>query len=86
MAAQAVAFLERAGWIDIWQQTAWNTSGVLSERSIPGLFLKTLIGYSDQPTVLQLAVYLATLCAIFALTKVSRPRPPIAAPAPGAAE
>jgi hypothetical protein len=31
--------------------------------------LNTLIGYNDQPTWLQLVVYLATLASIFALMR-----------------
>ena len=75
MAAQSVSFLEKAGLVEILQNTVWNSSGVLSEGSIAGRVLHTLIGYSDQPTALQLLVYLATLTIGFGLTKwVSRPR------------
>ncbi len=73
MAAQSVAFLEQAGTVTALQQTVWNTSGILSEGSIPGRILHTLIGYSDQPTLMQLIVYLATLAAIIILTRLTRP-------------
>lgn len=86
MAAQAVSFLENAGTVTALQQTVWNTSRILSEGSIPGRILKTLIGYSDQPTLAQLLAYLVTLAAIFGLTRLSKPRPPEAAAAPSAAE
>jgi high-affinity iron transporter len=36
--------------------------------------LHTLVGYSDQPSVLQVIVYLATLATIFALAKAFAPR------------
>ncbi|MGE0240155.1 MAG: FTR1 family protein, partial [Parvibaculaceae bacterium] len=69
MAAQAVLFLEQAGVIDMLGQTVWDSSALLSETSIPGRVLHTLIGYSDQPTMLQVVVYLATLLVIHGLTR-----------------
>jgi high-affinity iron transporter len=36
--------------------------------------LHTLLGYADQPSVLQVMVYTITLVAIFALTKAMAPR------------
>jgi high-affinity iron transporter len=76
MAAQATAFLEQAGAVTALQQTVWNSSGILPEGSIPGRVLRTLVGYSDRPTLMQLVVYLAALAAIIILTRISRPRPP----------
>jgi high-affinity iron transporter len=38
--------------------------------------LHTLVGYSDQPSVLQAVVYTATLAAIFALSKAFARRAP----------
>jgi high-affinity iron transporter len=69
MAAQAAFFLEQAGTIDLMSETAWDTSAFLSEKSILGRVLHTLIGYSDQPTFFQLAVYLTTLLVIYGLTR-----------------
>ncbi len=69
MAAQAVAFLEQAGLVDVLGETVWDSSWLLSEKSIIGRVFHTLIGYSDQPTVLQLLVYLATLLVIYLLTR-----------------
>ena len=75
MAAQSVAFLEQAGLVEILGSTVWDTSALLSEKSIAGRVLHTLVGYSDQPTALQLVVYIATLAAIFFSTKLAgRPR------------
>lgn len=69
MAAQAVYFLEQAGAVDILSATVWDSSAILSEKSILGRVLHTLIGYSDQPTALQLVTYLATLLVIYLLTR-----------------
>lgn len=75
MAAQSASFLEQAGLVNFLGNTVWDTSNLLSEKSITGRVLHTLVGYSDQPTMLQLVVYLATLAAIFLLTKfASKPR------------
>jgi high-affinity iron transporter len=61
MAAQAAAFLQVAGIATALPRTAWDASDVLSDGSIFREVLHTLIGYTDQPTQLQLVVYLATL-------------------------
>jgi high-affinity iron transporter len=75
MAAQSASFLEQAGLIDILSYTVWDTSSILSEKSIAGRVVHTLVGYSDQPTLLQLIAYLATLLVIYVATMLaSRPR------------
>ena len=61
MAAQAVAFLERANWLTSLDTVVWDTGWLLSESSIPGRALHTLIGYTDQPTQMQFLVYLAVI-------------------------
>ena len=68
-------FLQQAGVVTALGQTAWDTSGVLSDTSFFGRVLHTLLGYADQPSVMQVAVYLATLTTIFGLTKTMGPRP-----------
>jgi high-affinity iron transporter len=55
--------------IDLMGETAWDSSAFLSEKSILGRVLHTLIGYSDQPTFFQLVVYMATLMVIYGLTR-----------------
>lgn len=64
MAAQAIGFLESAGVVSMLDEVAWDTSSVLSEGSIAGRVLHTLIGYSEQPTLLQLIAYVATIVII----------------------
>lgn len=79
MAAQAVMFLEQGNFVSMLGGTIWNTSAILSDRGIPGRVLHTLIGYSDQPSLLQLLAYLATLAVIFGagrwLAPKQMPRP-----------
>ena len=88
LAAQAVLFLQQAGILAFLEGTAWDTSPILSDTSLIGRILHTLIGYSDQPSVLQVVVYLATLATIAALTKAFGPRraPPRKALGAAAAE
>jgi len=71
MAAQAVAFLERADWLTSLDTVVWDSTWLLSEASIPGRALHTLIGYTDQPTEMQLVVYLAVLLVTFLLMRLT---------------
>ncbi len=83
LAAQAVQFLNNAGVFVVLDQTMWNTSWLLSEGSILGRLMHTLIGYTERPTVMQLIVYIGTLVAMYVLMRIARyrPRREVAAPA-----
>jgi high-affinity iron transporter len=70
MAAQATGFLEQANIVNALNAIVWDSSWLLSERSIVGRALHTLVGYSDQPTLMQLVVYLITLASMFVLMKL----------------
>jgi high-affinity iron transporter len=74
MAAQAVAFLARANWFTSLDTVAWDTGWLLSEDSILGRALHTLIGYTDQPTEMQLVIYAAVVVITFALMRLIGPR------------
>jgi high-affinity iron transporter len=78
LAAQAVAFLQQAGTITALGDTLWDTSWLLSDKSIPGRVLHTLIGYADQPSQMQVVAYALTIAAIVAATKLTA----LSAPAP----
>ena len=71
LASQAVNFLQQAGVVTIWSDTAWNTSSILSDTSLFGRVLHTLVGYSDQPSYMQVVVYLIVLVGGFGLSKLS---------------
>lgn len=70
MAAQAVSLLEQAQIVTAWSSTAWDSSHLIDGSSVLGKTLHTLIGYTDRPTGMQLAVYLATLVSIFSLMRL----------------
>jgi high-affinity iron transporter len=76
MASQAVAFLAQADVLTALGNIVWDTSWLLSDGSIVGKALHTLVGYTDQPTAMQLLVYLATLAVTFVLMRL------FAAPSP----
>jgi high-affinity iron transporter len=71
MAAQAVAFLERANWLNSLDTVIWDSAWLLSDQSIAGRAMHTLIGYTDQPTEMQLLVYLAVLIVTVALMRLT---------------
>lgn len=83
MAAQAVLFLQQAGYMEVLTNTVWDTSWLLPQDTIVGRLLHTLIGYSDAPNGAQLVAYLGTIVAITVLMRVvNRPKPaPVPAPA-----
>lgn len=70
MAAQAVVFLQQAGYVNVLSQTLWDSSAVLSNGSIVGKALHTLVGYTDRPNAAQLIAYVSTLTIIFILMKL----------------
>jgi high-affinity iron transporter len=70
MAAQAAAFLEKANWLTAMDNVVWDSGWLLSDTSIAGKALHTLIGYTDQPTAMQLTVYLAILAVTFVLMRL----------------
>jgi high-affinity iron transporter len=69
MAAQAAAFLEKANVLTAMDNVVWDSGWLLSDSSILGKALHTLIGYTDQPTAMQLVVYLAVLAVTFVLMR-----------------
>jgi high-affinity iron transporter len=69
MAAQAVFYLDAAGIFTVLDQQAWDTSWLLSQTTMVGLMLRTLLGYNDQPTAMQVVVYLATIAGMVALMR-----------------
>jgi len=82
LAAQAVFYLNAAGVLTLWSNQLWDTSGILSQTSIFGLLLHTLVGYIDRPTAMQLVAYAATIATMATLTRyVASAGKPVAAAA-----
>ena len=68
MAAQAMTFLAAAGVLNLGS-VLWDSSGLLSESSVVGRILHTLIGYMDRPTEAQAVSYMLTLAVILGATR-----------------
>jgi high-affinity iron transporter len=71
MMSQAMGFLVQADWLSPLADSVWNTSAILTQYSIPGTLLHTLVGYVAQPMGIQVVAYVATLVIFFALTKLA---------------
>lgn len=76
LAAQCAGFLQKAWIVTALSDTLWDTSGILPDNGIPGRILHALIGYTDQPSVLQVLVYVATLAAILVASRLAAPPAP----------
>jgi high-affinity iron transporter len=70
MASQGAAFLMQANLLPSLGDNLWDTSSILGERSMLGVLLHVLIGYSAQPAGIQVVFYLATLFVIGTLMRV----------------
>lgn len=81
MAAQAVLFLQNAGYLTGLSRSLWDTSWLLPDggqgwQGILGKMLHTLVGYTAAPDAAQLLAYVATIIAILSLTRWERHRHP----------
>lgn len=77
MAAQAAGYLVQADLLPPLGETVWDTSAILTEDSLIGRTLHTLVGYVARPDGIQIVFYVATLTGIWLLTRlVGRPVEP----------
>ncbi len=68
MASQGVWNLVVIGWLPPLVDPLWNSSALLSQSSLFGELLHVLVGYDDQPSALQVMVFVASLsvmCVIY---------------------
>lgn len=70
LASQGIHYLVQAGVLPSLGQAIWDSSHLLSERSMMGQLLHTLIGYSARPDGIQLVAYVATLLVIGGLMRL----------------
>ncbi|MBY0406352.1 MAG: FTR1 family protein, partial [Rickettsiales bacterium] len=80
LSAQGANFLLAAGYFPDLSQTVWDSSWLLSEQGAMGQVLHTLVGYSEQPTAIQLVFYALTFAVLVGLVKNTQPKP-VAVPA-----
>jgi high-affinity iron transporter len=76
MASQAVLFLQQGGYLEYLTRTVWDTSSILSQDSIAGRLLHTLVGYNDSPNGAQLIAYAATIAVMLTLMRWEHARHP----------
>jgi high-affinity iron transporter len=81
LAAQGANFLVAAGYFAEWSDILWDSSWLLPEDGVVGQVLHTLVGYSAQPSAIQLVFYAATLGALVGLVRAGRVRTPVVAAA-----
>jgi high-affinity iron transporter len=74
LAAQAVFFLQQADYLQGLTTPLWNTSWVLSDTSIPGRLLHTLVGYTATPDAAQLLAYALAIAMMLAMMRLARGR------------
>jgi high-affinity iron transporter len=74
LAAQAVFFLQQADYLQGLATPLWDTSWLLSDDSVPGRLLHTLIGYTATPDGAQLLAYALVIALILALMRLVRGR------------
>lgn len=77
MASQGAAFLAAANLLPSLGDNLWDTSSLVSERSLPGQLLHILVGYTARPAGIQLVFYVATLIIIGSLMRLLRNRPSV---------
>jgi len=78
MAAQAANFLVQADILPAMGARLWDTSALLSDRSLFGQMLHALIGYDARPAGIQLAFYFVTVVIIVLGMKLcGKPKSPI---------
>lgn len=75
MASQATGFLVQAGLVPDLGSAMWDTSWLLSEKSLVGKVLHALTGYVARPAGIQVLAFIATLIAIAGLTTIFAAKP-----------
>ena len=73
LASQGAAFLMQADLLPPLGSNIWNTSFLLSDQSLAGKMLHTLIGYTAQPAGIQVVFYVMTLTVIVVLMRLLAP-------------
>jgi len=78
MASQSAAFLTAANVLPSLGDRIWDTSSVLTERSVVGQVLHVLTGYTARPEGIQVVFFVATILVLGSLMRMKRGRAPVA--------
>ena len=57
--AHGVHELQEAGWMPIFVERIWNLKPILDDGSLGGSLLRTLVGYNDDPSLLEVISYIS---------------------------
>lgn len=57
--AHGIHELQEAGWLPIFAEHVWDTKPILDDGSPVGSVLRTLVGYNDDPSLLEVIGYVA---------------------------
>lgn len=74
LAAQAAGFLNQADLLPTLGRQVWDSSWLLSEQSLLGQTLHTLVGYQAHPSGVQVLAYVITCIALFSGMKLCQVR------------
>lgn len=74
MAAQATGFLVQAGLLPPLGSPIWDTSMLLSEKSLIGKIFHALVGYQVRPAGIQVLFYAIALGTVLALSRFVQSR------------
>lgn len=70
LAAQAAGFLVQADMIPALGGPVWDTTHILSDKSIVGKVLHSLVGYEARPEGIQVLAYAVVLAALIVLSSL----------------
>lgn len=77
MASQAAHFLIQADLLPGLATPLWDSSAILSEQSVGGKLLHTLIGYESHPAGMQMVFYIAVLISVSVGMYLARSKRPM---------
>jgi high-affinity iron transporter len=70
LSAQAAGFLNQADLLPALSNSLWDTSHLLSQGSLFGQILHTLIGYIARPSGIEVAFYIGTILTVLLLMRL----------------
>jgi len=83
--SDAVQNMQQLGWLSVGMAPLWNTSHFLSENSVIGDLLHGIIGYAEEPTILQGLFYVTYLLIAGGIFAWMTPKPTVGKPATSSA-
>ncbi|HEU0186606.1 MAG TPA: FTR1 family protein, partial [Gallionellaceae bacterium] len=72
MASQAARFLIQADLLPALGAPLWDSSGLISEQSVLGMLLHSLLGYDSHPAGMQVIFYVSVLLVGMAMRWIAR--------------